>query len=355
MAFAHLHRVNPARWVKPRDHETRLGQAIALLPEAAFDSPASYQDYLHTAYSEGQRIALVGVPESIGARANLGRGGAEGGWDAFLSQFLNLQATPHLPVQDLLLIGAVDCDALQDQADQLDAGEPVELAQLRELCQRLDNLVMQVVKPLFNAGFEVILVGGGHNNAYPLLRSLADVTEQPCGAVNLDPHADFRAREGRHSGNGFSYAYMDGALGFYHVMGLHEGKNNALSLKQLADAGFRYHSIHHLYELYFTEAMQDVSAKAASWQAPLGIEVDVDALAGMPASAINFTGITMAQGYRYVSQLAELETPRYLHLAEAAPALHPAGLAAGKTQCGQVLTELTLAYLHGRRRRLAAG
>ena len=53
----------------------------------------------------------------------------------------------------------------------------------------------------------------------------SQVSGHTVAAVNLDPHADFRATEGRHSGNGFSYAYMDGALGFYHVVGLHPGKN----------------------------------------------------------------------------------------------------------------------------------
>ncbi|MEX1221726.1 MAG: arginase family protein [Idiomarina sp.] len=351
MAFEHLQLVDPSHYVKPRQHETRVGQAVALLAEVANESTDGYAEALAKAYQQGQRVAVVGVPESIGPRANLGRSGAEGAWEAFLGSFLNLQATPHLPVHELLLVGAVSCGPLQQQAAQLDPQNAGELARLRELCGELDQQVMRVLRPLFQAGFEVILVGGGHNNAYPLLRSLADITEVGCGAVNLDPHADFRLREGRHSGNGFSYAYVDGALEYYHVVGLHEGKNNATSLKQMRDAGFRYHSIHRLYDMLFTDAMQDVTAKAASWLCPLGIEVDVDALSQVPASAFNYTGLTVAQGYRFVSQLAEVETARYVHLAEAAPALHPSGTAAGELQVGQLLSELALAYLHGRQRR----
>jgi formiminoglutamase len=40
-------------------------------------------------------------------------------------------------------------------------------------------------------------------------------------AINFDAHSDFRILEGRHSGNGFSYAYEEGFLKNI-VFGLHE-------------------------------------------------------------------------------------------------------------------------------------
>lgn len=345
--FEFICAVDPQQWVKPRDNETKVGQAIALL------SPAdSYQAALQSAYDAGQRVAIVGVPESIGPRANLGNGGAEDGWEAFLASFLNLQQTPALPLQDLLLVGHIDTSDFMAEAANLDPQQPHELLRLRELVALLDTRVKYILTPLFETGFEVILVGGGHNNAYPLLSSLNQVTKQPCGAINLDPHSDFRPREGRHSGNGFSYAYTEGALGFYHVMSLHEGKNSATTLKNLADASFRYHSIHHLYDMQFTEAMRDVTAKAVAWQAPLGVEVDVDAIQFAPASAFNTTGVSVAQAFNFVSELATLPEAKYLHLAEAAPNCHPAGRAAGMQHAGQLLSELTLAWLRSRGRRL---
>jgi len=317
-------------------------------------SADSFEQAIQEAYASGKRVALLGVPEDIGPRANLGQGGADQGWQAFLAQFLNLQHTHALPFEDLLLVGHVDTHELMQEADTLDPKKPHELLRLRELCALLDSRVEFVLKPLFAAGFEVILIGGGHNNAYPLLSALHQVTEQPCGAVNLDPHADFRPREGRHSGNGFSYAYTDGALGFYHVVSLHEGKNSATSLRNLADANFRYHSIHHLYDMNFVDAMRDVTAKAASWQVPVGVEVDIDAIQFAPASAFNTAGVSVNQAYRYVSDLASLENVRYLHLAEAAPACHPAGVKAGMHHAGQLLSELVLAWLRARVRRASS-
>lgn len=336
----------PQRFVRTREGEVKIGQAIACLAPAE-----SYQAGLEEHLHAGCKVAIVGVPESIGPRANLGRGGAEGGWDAFQSQFYNLQDTFELPVQDVLMVGAVDCHDLMAEAEQLDTNEPHQLARLRELCAILDRRVEFVLKPLFSAGYDVILVGGGHNNAYPLITALHQVTGRACGAVNLDPHADFRPREGRHSGNGFSYAYTEGALEYYHVVSLHEGKNSADSLRDLNDANFSYHSIHHLYATDFSGKMAEVASQAKGWSAPLGVEVDIDAIQFAPASAYNTTGVSPAQAFRFVIELARLPEARYLHLAEAAPSCHPAGEAAGMQHAGQLLSELVIAWLRGREQR----
>lgn len=340
---------DPAAWCTPRAGEVRLGQTLAALP--AVSSLQTYETELADAWQQGARIALLGVPESIGPRANLGRGGAETAWSAALRGLCNLQASAAIASHELLLVGQVECSDLQQQAAALRTNDASQLNQLRELCAQLDQRVMQVLAPLFNKGWQVILIGGGHNNAYPLLRSLSEAVEQPVAAMNLDPHADFRAREGRHSGNGFSYAHTEGYLANYHVVGLHPGKNNAESLKQLAAAGFTYHSVHEFYLHDSQQILTACAAQAQAWQRPLGIEVDVDALQGVPASAINFNGLTITQGFAYVATLAALAKVRYLHLAEAAPSLHPAGREAGDTACAQLLSELVLAYLAGSQRR----
>lgn len=333
--------------VKPRAQESKIGQVMRCLTI----NTNNYSSELARHIEQGARVALVGVPESIGPQANLGKGGAEGGWDAFLQIFLNYQATAALPVDQLLLVGHVDCADLMAKADALQADDPQRLDALRNWCDIIDQRVMSVVQPLFDAGFEVILIGGGHNNAFPLLQSLHESSSQPCAAVNLDPHADFRLREGRHSGNGFSYAHASGALAHYHVLSLHEGKNSAVSLRQLSDAGFTYHSMHHIHLNSFRFALDETLNLVGGWQAALGIEVDVDAIMQAPASALNYTGVSMSEGYQFVARTAALENTRYLHLAEAAPVQHPAGTAAGAVAAGQLLSELTLAYLFGREQR----
>jgi len=341
--------IEAAAWFTPRAGELRLGQRVHCLP--AVDTAAAYREQLHRAWDQGQRIAILGVPESIGPRANLGRGGAEHAFAAALRGLLSLQDNPMIPAQELLLVGQVDCTDLQQQGDALRSSDPSELAQLRALVGRLDQRVQAALTPIFETGFDVILIGGGHNNAYPLISALYQATNLPVGAVNLDPHADCRTREGRHSGNGFSYAYHEGSLRHYHVVGLHEGKNNAEILATLTHANFSYCSIHHLYVADWHSELTAIANKAEAWQVPLGIEVDVDALHGVPASAINFNGLNIAHAYSFVERLAQLPHTRYLHLAEAAPSLHPAGREAGDMACAQLLSELVLAYLHGFQRR----
>lgn len=72
-------------------------------------------------------------------------------------------------------------------------------------------------------------IGGGHNNAYPLLKGASkglyksgQIPLASLNCISLDAYADFRALEGRHSGNAFSYAEEDGYLQKYCVIGIRE-------------------------------------------------------------------------------------------------------------------------------------
>lgn len=342
-----LQPVEPSHWLKPRQGEQRLGEQLHYL--SACSDYAAYQAAVTAAAGAGQKVAILAAPESIGPRANLGRGGAEQGWQACLKSLLNLQANTLIKADEIVMIGAAELSDLSASAESLDANDANDLNQLRELTAAIDERLYALLVPLFAANFKVILVGGGHNNAYPLLHALSHSKKQAVGALNLDPHADFRATEGRHSGNGFQYAYQHGYLKHYHVHGLHPLKNNQASLAALHTAGFSYSSVHDLYLTATPSRLIEADvALAHSWNCPIGIEVDVDAIQGMPASAYNANGISTAHAFQWVHQLAELPTAEYLHLAEAAPSLHPAGFAAGEMVVGQVLSELMLAFLIAR-------
>ncbi|RUO39003.1 arginase [Pseudidiomarina aestuarii] len=333
-------------FTSPRAGEIKWGQVLTCLPSSL--SANTYNDVLEQAWADGHRTAIVAVPESLGARANLGRAGAETSLTAWLPALANLQVNAASDPASLLVVGAIECDDLQAQSEILDLSNPNQLNQLRDLVAELDTRVIAVLQPLFTLGFDVVLIGGGHNNAYPLLKSLASACKSPVGAMNLDPHSDFRSCEGRHSGNGFRYAYSEGFLQHYHVVGLHPARNNADSLSALSDAGFNYTHL----DILRTKAWDTLTVSwqqcAAAWQVPFGIEVDLDAVTGMPASAMNYAGIDADQVFSYIAGLAQLPQARYLHLTEAAPCLHPAGLAAGNRMVGQIIIEGLLAYLNAR-------
>lgn len=333
-----------------RAGETRLGQMLQflnpLLPLA---------DALISAQSRGARYALVGIPEDIGPRANFGQGGADLGFQAFLSRFINLQANSHLPANEILLVGTVDCSDLQQQSLGLVAQKDADLEQLRQLCAAIDQRVFAVLKPIFDAGITPIVIGGGHNNAYPLLQALSLSTGQAVDAINLDPHSDFRLLEGRHSGNGFSYAKAAGYLRQYAVVGLHELKNSEKALAQMAqqDASFlSYQDIFVRRRFSFTDACEQAIEQLGRHQTTaLGVEVDTDSISQMPVSAMTNCGISVADAEHYVWKLATQDRARYLHLAEAAPSQHPAGLAAGMSEAGQVLAALVVAFIQGKNSR----
>ena len=68
-------------------------------------------------------------------------------------------------------------------------------------------------------------------------------------------------------------------------------------------------------------------------------------ITGMPVSAYNSCGVSVQQAEHFVYLLASQAQSRYLHLAGAAPTQHPAGLAAGMNDAGQILTALVCAFL----------
>src|SRR5690606_37852474 len=93
---------------------------------------------------------------------------------------------------------------------------------LSEMVEEIDKEVSHIICQIVTAGKTPIIIGGGHNNAYGNIKGTALANTKPVNAINFDAHTDFRIQEGRHSGNGFTYAYDEGFLKNYFIFGLHE-------------------------------------------------------------------------------------------------------------------------------------
>lgn len=331
--------------LQPRPGEVRVGQVVGVLGTRA--GPDSWQQ----AHRAGARYALLGIPEDLGPRGNLGRPGAEGAWDAFLPIFLNQQANHFLPARQVLLAGSVQTRDLQEAARGL-GSEPRDVLQLRELCARLDARVAPIVQEIVASGLIPVVIGGGHNNAFPILqgvvaglRARGEERKNGLAVVNCDPHADFRALEGRHSGNGFSYAQKAGLLASYFVLGLHEGFNSQEMLDRLVAFGGRYVTYESVFvrqELDFGQALEQATSYVLASTSPVGLELDLDALAGMPSSAQTPNGLSCEEAARFLHHLAHRVPVAWLHLAEGAPALAPEG---GARQVGKALAFLVSTFL----------
>ena len=296
-----------------RDGEVRLGQRVGIVgPDG--QTPA------------GTQVVLVGVPEDIGVRANLGRGGARRMWRAFLPRFLNMQSNTFLDGATVAVAGCIDVRDLNKAAKGIDAtvGGPRARAEalvtLREMVSEIDRRVAHVIEALRRSGVVPIVIGGGHNNAYGILAGCARASGQALGCVNIDLHADLRPCEGRHSGNAFTYARADGHLDRYAVVGMSEAWATQSIVTAIERderiAAFTFESM--LRGGVTPLQMAELAAKhLAGCKATL--ELDLDAVAQAPASAAAASGFSGAEFRAMATQLASTVQLQAVHIAEGAP------------------------------------
>ncbi|KAH3756435.1 arginase family hydrolase [Pelomyxa schiedti] len=272
------------------------------------------------------RFVVLGVPEDIGPRANFGRGGAKSSWKPALDSLCNVQSNQFLSGSEFLILGSLFvCDLLsQDHST---------VAKMRETVTQIDERLWPIIRSIVGAGKIPVVIGGGHNNAFPIMKGsafgLADLgvmqmERSVLNVINLDPHSDFRRLEGRHSGNPFSYAFEEGFLNKYVVLGLHENYNTQHALSQFSSHPDRLKFI--TYEDIFVKELTTFRAAVRDsidfTQGACGLEIDVDAIENVPASARTSSGLEPLHARQFAhcggSTLAKLV---YLHIAEAAPVL----------------------------------
>jgi formiminoglutamase len=302
--------------IQKREGEEKLGEKMAFLQEGeGLEALPSYR-------AQGVRFVLLGIPESIGPMANHGKCCTEFGWKVFLDAFLNMQSNRFLTGEDILCLGHVETKDLLDRASCFLPLDKEYITKLRALCYELDEKVWPALEMIARAGLTPVVIGGGHNNAYPILKGLSKVPEYSRGlqSVNCDPHADFRPLEGRHSGNGFSYAHAEKYLRRYFVLGLHENYNSEKVIMDIEESpDLDYSSFDS--ETDIDSHIQKATAFLSQVELPVGIEVDMDSIINMPSSAVTPSGFRVEEVRRFVRAIASRFKTAYLHLPEGAPVL----------------------------------
>ncbi|MGL4599738.1 MAG: formimidoylglutamase [Bacteroidia bacterium] len=306
---------------RKRSGETKLGECVKLL-----DTSTNLQEALTNCLS---KFVLLGIPEDIGIRANYGRGGAWSAWEPALTNILNLQATTSLNGENLAVLGQIQTADLMQQCDLLDLKTKAGIDQARLLTAELDARVSQTIEAIVLAGKVPIVIGGGHNNAYGNIAGTAKALRQmgkanAINVINCDAHSDFRACEGRHSGNGFRYAWEEGLLNKYALVGLHENYNAQNIRNELQKHPDRIQSSS--FDAYIfeqTQTWQDMVAQAVAFTQNefTGIELDLDCIENIPSSARTPSGISANEARQYVVWASQHTHVAYLHLCEAAPVL----------------------------------
>lgn len=252
------------------------------------------------------KFVLIGVNENVGPQANLGRTGSENAFNAFLKVFLNSQYYKGSSIENLAFLGVIE-----------QRSKAVNPSDASALVEELDALLLTILKDYIKQGQIPIVVGGGHNNALPLMRWAASFRK--LSVVNIDAHADLRPTEKRHSGNSFSFALQENLLVNYGVFGLHEAFNNEWIRLQLERPEISYR----FYEDYLEGPHQltdDVLGFIEHQQHAVGIEIDMDAIAMMPSSALSPSGWSLDQIRTLLIKMQQIHPQiGYLHLTEAAP------------------------------------
>ena len=277
------------------------------------------------------KFVLLGLPEDIGIRANFGRGGAHTAWKPALENILSIQSNAYFSGDELFVAGEVNFDDLMDRSALLSTKNQDELILLRELTAEVDKRVTAVIAEIVSAGKIPLLVGGGHNNSYGILkgtalalRKLKNKKNGGINCINCDAHTDMRAMEGRHSGNGFSYAFHEGYLDKYSVVGVHENylTQHAADLFRINNKKLSFSTYEDIFvreKISFANTLKKHSLQLKTNFC--GVELDLDAITNVPSSAKTSSGISPVQARNFVYFCAKNLNAAYFHVAEGAPIL----------------------------------
>ncbi|OCB74860.1 formimidoylglutamase [Flavobacterium crassostreae] len=270
------------------------------------------------------QYVLFGIPEDIGVRANFGRPGTASAWQNAIKNIANIQHNRFNKGNDILILGHLDVLEQMKEVASLDFNDIDDRSKLSQLVQQIDKEVAHIVFHIVKSGKTPIIIGGGHNNSYGNIKGTALAKGKPINAINFDAHSDFRILEGRHSGNGFSYAYEEGFLNHYFIFGLHENytSKSVLDLIKKTENRVRYttyDSINVRKEKAFVPEMEN--ALDFIQTAFFGLEIDLDAIPNIASSAMTPSGFSVEELRQFVSFFGKNKNASYLHICEGAPDL----------------------------------
>lgn len=295
------------------------------------------------------KYVLLGIPEDVGIRANFGRPGAASAWQSAISSIANIQHNRFCKGSQIVVLGKIDISKEMEEAKDLDFHKTTDRKLLSTLVERIDKEVVHVITSIIKCGKTPIIIGGGHNNAYGNIKGTALGLGKPINAVNFDAHSDFRILEGRHSGNGFSYAYEEGFLKKYFIFGLHENytsKNVLDILKKMEDrVNFNtYDEIKVRQQKNFQQELN--TAYDFIKNDAYGIEIDLDALPNIASSAMTMSGFSIEELRQFVYFFGKNKNAAYLHICEGAPDL---GEAKNNHLIGKLIGYLVTDFIKARK------
>ena len=300
-----------------RRFETKIGEKIQVLNNAK-DLEGSLQ-------SSPARYVIIGISESIGAKANLISEDSSSMWLPFLQSFLNVQSNDFLEGGEMLLLGHFDFSDMSHVIEQSARSFDEKVDAYRHAVNIIDDELEQIIHIITQNKKLPIVIGGGQNNAYPCIKGAAKgwfksgvIPFAQINAMNVDARADYCPLEGRHNGNAFRYAEEDGYLEKYCVIGLHENAIPQNVWMDIVNNPFidciTFEDIFLHEKRTFQEAIDH--ATEFTIDTLCGIELDLGSIENRFSSTGFPTGITAMQARQYVFFSAIDSQPAYLHISE---------------------------------------
>jgi formiminoglutamase len=305
-----------AKVTNHRSGEVKFGEKMLTIPKG--------EDCIDFIKKCDAQYVLFGIPEDVGVRANFGRPGASSAWKSTIGSIANIQHNRFCKGSQIVILGTLNVAEEMEIAKNLDFQKTADRKQLSALVEKIDKEIVHIITTIVKCGKTPIIIGGGHNNAYGNIKGTALGLGRPINAINFDAHSDFRILEGRHSGNGFSYAYEEGFLKKYFIFGLHENytsKNVLDILKKIEDrVSFNtYDEIKVRQQKNFYQELN--TAFDFIKNDPYGIEIDLDSIPNIASSAMTLSGFSVEELRQFISFFGKNKNAKYIHICEGAPDL----------------------------------
>jgi formiminoglutamase len=299
-----------------RNGEVKFGEKMITVPSTENTTEFITQ-------SEAKYV-LLGIPEDVGVRANLGRPGTKTAWESAIQSIANIQHNRFSKGSAIIILGQVDVSQEMEMAQNLNENDPTDRKKLFKIVEQIDKEVSHIIFSIVKSGKIPILIGGGHNNAYGNIKGTALAKGKPINAINFDAHSDFRILEGRHSGNGFSYAFEEGFLKKYFVFGLHESYTSKSVLDTIKNLNSRV--LYNTYDEIKIRQQKDFASEMTQSFEFIkndcyGVEIDLDAIPNIASSAMTMSGFSVEELRRFVYFFSKHSNACYLHICEGAPEL----------------------------------
>jgi formiminoglutamase len=330
-----------AKITQHRSGEIKFGEKIITVPIE--------ENWIEFITNSEAKFVLIGLPEDIGIKANLGRTGAASAFESTLKSLVNFQHNKFCKGSELVVLGEINFSKEMEIAKTLDTQNKEDRKKLFQLVENIDKDVSFVISAIVKANKIPIIIGGGHNNAYGNIKGLALGKGMPVNAINFDAHTDFRIMEGRHSGNGFTYAFEEGFLKKYFIFGLHENfvsKSVFDTLKSIEDRVkyVTYEEIAVRKNKSFTSELTNAIKFISN--TPFGVELDLDALPNIHSSAMTLSGFSVEKARHFIHMAGKEEFASYLHICEGAPGLD---LSSNNHLTGKLIATLILDFIKSKK------